>query len=96
MNNKINETRTALFQAWFDEFQSSAEKSGVSIGHQSMLLMEHAFNAALDAVEIELPASRECDDGYPSDDWLECNAHNSGIAKCRAAIESTNLGLKIK
>ena len=40
------------------------------------------FNAALDAVEIELPCSAE--------------TGGEGIDACRAAIESTGLGLKVK
>lgn len=41
-----------------------------------------AFNAALDAVAIELPKSRINETPYKE--------------ACRAAIESTNLGIKVK
>ena len=51
-----------------------------------------AFNAALDAVVIELPTPI-------GDDHGGCihNAatHDSAVSDCRTAIESTNLGLKI-
>lgn len=64
----------------------------------------HAFNAALDAVVIELPKpmvapfEQEFDVDYEAYEQAEghCIDMNLLLGRCRASIESTGLGLKIK
>jgi len=51
------------------------------------------FNAALDAVEIELPAPIGDDHGGCIHDAA---THDSAVSECRAAIEQTGLGLRVK
>ena len=84
MTDKIQQARRAAFEAW------SAENSGASLdrdcrgGYLSFSSMQlwAAWNAALDCVVIELPKSRLNEAPYKE--------------ACRAAIESTNLGIKVK
>ena len=56
------------------------------------------FNLALDAVEIELPRLRAYPPSEASSDvdyWID-EAKWETLSRCRAAIEQTGLGLKIK
>lgn len=63
----------------------------------------NGFNSALDAVEIELPKALEMPDEDDCEDYevfeayeaLTCSA-NTMLSDCRRAIESTNLGIKVK
>ena len=50
------------------------------------------MNAALDAVEIELPAPIGDDHGGCTHDAA---THDSAVSDCRAAIEQTGLGLRV-
>ena len=60
------------------------------------------FNAALDAVEIELPPLNNSHAGGPdseigpSYEQVENAGYNFALDDCRAAIEQTGLGLRIK
>ena len=54
------------------------------------------FNAALDCVVIELPPELHAYTGQPQDDRLLDADRNHTIKQCRAAIESTDLGIKVK
>lgn len=114
----IEQTRRELFEASIEielMKEGYAKESVPSViargldGEYQTIRMAGAwlgFNAAMDAVVIELPVIPEFDIG--SDESLEMNADEYGAAefenalqceivrKCRTAIESTNLGLKIK
>lgn len=77
----VEETRRALFEAWADS---------MGLPHSMLTCGEWAaFNAALDAVVITLPEWQQYDDDFTAGTAF-------AIDDCRAAIESTNLGLKIK
>jgi hypothetical protein len=88
MSKSVESTRRELFKEWFDslvwpmcEKCSSAE-----------YIAWQGFNAALDLVEIELPAKllrAEHDQ-----DWH--SVRNGTISACQRSINSINLGLKIK
>jgi hypothetical protein len=93
MSKSVESTRRELFEqlvsipdsvTWSNETKSY-------IG-QNFWLVDYAweaFNAALDAVEIELPLqTREYD---RADEY-----YNMAIDCCKDSIERTNLGLKIK
>lgn len=89
MSKSVESLRRELFYKWFDEQQSLAERCGLSLGNAEFDFAEAAFNAALDAVEIDLePAIRtvggSCIDG---------SMYTSEVYK---AIESLNLGIKIR
>lgn len=73
----IEEKRRELFEAWVDG-QGWPQKH--TMRHELYL----AFNAALDAVTIELPEPA----GDP--------AYNAGIDAMLSAIESTGLGLRVE
>ena len=82
----IEEKRRELFDAW----ASKLRLSRLNRGHDEytsweLTLMNLAFNAALDAVVIELP---DCDPG-------EVIPYGLAVDDCRTAIESTGLGLKV-
>lgn len=51
-----------------------------------------AFNAALDAIEIELPEAPDLRSGGGDVHW----GITTGIDGCKRSIESLNLGIKIK
>jgi len=53
--------------------------------------MLEVFNAALDFVEIELPALKNSSSYYDGGD-----VYDSAINQCRYKIEALNLGIKIK
>ena len=87
----IEETRRGMFEAWYENrsgcrprLQESGRYSDVGPD-----LAWEGFNAALDAVVIELPkiSDQAVEDHYS---WASCEE------KTRTAIESTNLGLKIR
>jgi hypothetical protein len=86
--DKVNETRRAKFEVWArsNDFALCRLKDG---GYSNAMAFWSwiAFNAALDAVEIELPD--EGDISASDSPW-------DMRRDCRAAIESTNLGLRIK
>lgn len=75
----IEQTRRELFEAW------ASRERWVNCSPCRDELFD-AFNAALDAVEIELPSP----DNYSDDE--ACSA----VSECRAAIEQTGLGIRIK
>jgi hypothetical protein len=107
----IEETRRGMFEAWHRE----NFKAKYSNGHPTRDMHNGkyaerytvdreqdrwiAFNAALDAVVIELPELAEPrEPAYAFDDsWRDgYTAASRYRRQCRAAIESTNLGLKIR
>lgn len=87
MSKSVEETRRELFEAWYNKQWVLCERCSASKD-----IAWEAFNAALDAVEIELPAKllrAEHDQ-----DWH--SVRNGTISACQRSIESLNLGLKIK
>ena len=94
MNKTVEETRRELFEAWYKiEFPASELRVQNLIGTYTKYnadLSWQAFNAAMDAVVISLPESREIiDEGGWLSDVVDAD-------EVRTAIESTNLGIKIK
>lgn len=78
----VEEKRRELFEAWIGSV-------GI-LGDNKITIAEKAFNAALDAIEIELPAEAES----PLDSYAY--GINDSRHDCIVAIESLNLGIKIK
>ena len=86
MEDKIQQARRELFEAW-----TKSEHGNISrrqdgeyfddLTHGAWL----GFNAALDSVEIELPEYTD-----------EVRQYGYSAADVHAAIESTNLGIKVK
>ena len=93
LTETVEQTRRALFESLQG---ARADKSvwvrGYNSGDYKNPVMQNrwvGFNAALDAVEIEMPkiSDQPVADHYC---WSSCEE------KCRSAINSTNLGLRIK
>lgn len=85
MTDKIQQARRAAFEVALSLKNSQRAKSGFDdLRPEEVRNMWWAFNAALDCVVIELP-----------DAWKHPNPQSYEIG-CRAAIESTNLGIKVK
>ena len=84
MTDKIQQARRELFEAW-----ATRQHGGLSRRDDGEYFddLTHGawlgFNAALDSVEIELPDSN-------------CEAQDNYMLACERAIESTNLGIKVK
>lgn len=81
MTDKIQQARRAAFEEWLRDGQYAGCVSDMWLG----------FNAALDCVVIELPVMKNSTSYYDGGD-----VHDSAVNQCRAAIESTNLGIKVK
>lgn len=94
MTDKIQQARRELFEAWYRiEFPALELRVQNLIGTYTKYhadLSWQAFNAALDAVVIELPES--CRQVTIDDESIDIYWPN----EVRAAIESTNLGIKVK
>lgn len=90
MEDKIQQARRELFEEW-----TKSEYGDLTIRQDGEYFddMTHGawlgFNAALDCVLIELP---EKWGEYSEEGYHFCAA----VDECRAAIESTNLGIKVK
>ena len=85
MTDKIQQARRAAFEAWANQHRMPIGRDGVVVDYSARETDAcwQAFNAALDCVVIELPFSND-------DDLAD------QIEECRSAIESTNLGIKVK
>lgn len=91
MTNKITEARRKLFEDEYSRLDQQAAEHLLFIrddgqyGYHTTRVAWACFNAALDAVEIELPKEFDRRDvqGLDYDEVI-------------AAIESTNLGLRVK
>ena len=102
MSKSVEEVRRAAFEAWAvnglgltdfrcwghnqgcngcDDYQDDAASKALEI-----------WNAALDAVEIQLPTPIGDDHGGCIHDAA---THDSAVSDCRAAIEQTGLGLRV-
>lgn len=95
MTDKIQQARRAAFEvAYLKQYFYPAERWSLvpeKYRTQHAEIAWWAFNAALDCVVIELPLGAP---GYMSDTEESCFMH--GVSYCRDAIESTNLGIKVK
>ena len=97
----IEETRRELFEGWAinqaRSMQYSFPEDAVQVnglGVYAIVWVQGAwlgFNAALDAVVIELPKNEIA---FQTDERF--NIRRAAIQGCRTAITSTNLGLRIK
>lgn len=95
--NTTEESRRKLFEVW----AKSKEKLKLPLHSFANLPFMYsdpdtalawlAFNAALDVVEIELPALKNSSSYYDGGD-----VYDSAINQCRYKIEALNLGIKIK
>ena len=98
--DKVRDARRGLFIIALDNRQSDRDKAGLdALTRGEVSQAWKAFNAALDAVEIVLPGLTGMDQPFTGTPISEIRAHNHynrAIAQCRSAIESTNLGLRIK
>ena len=85
MTNKIQQARRAAFEVALAQKNSQRQGSGFdALRPEEVRNMWWAFNAALDCVVIELPSH------------TEHTGSGGAIDACRAAIESTALGIKVK
>lgn len=87
MTDKIQQARRELFEAWtkIEHGDLTRRQDGEyfdDLTHGAWL----GFNAALDCVVIELPAGKS--------NMSAGTLHM--ISRCRSAIESTSLGIKVK
>ena len=94
MTDKIQQARRAAFESavvrdW-DEHLAHFDRDGDGYVFGDIHAAWWAFNAALDAVEIELPDP--CRQVTIDDESIDIYWPN----EVRAAIESTNLGIKVK
>jgi len=97
MTDKIQQARRAAFEASLVQKNSQRQESGFdALRPEEVRNMWWAFNAALDCVLIELPPELHAYTGQPQEDRLLDADRNHTIKQCRAAIESTNLGIKVK
>ena len=86
MSSQVEQKRRELFESIFAT-DANLDMSDTHTGVYEAVYVRnywHAFNAALDAVVIELPDVMD----LPKDYW-------GGIDDCLAAIEQTGLGLKV-
>jgi len=96
MTDKIQQARRATFEVALAQKNSQRQGSGFdALRPEEVRNMWWAFNAALDCVVIELPCERTKRPGFMHE-TLEDSAHNNCRDLCADAIESTNLGIKVK
>lgn len=100
MSKSVEDVRRAAFEAWYRiEFPALELRAQNLIGTYTKYhadLSWQAFNAALDAVEIQLPpeVAQFADDDRGRRAFSLFT--NTAIRSCRAAIEQTGLGLRVK
>ena len=90
MEDKIQQARRELFEAWAP-YRTDLNKDGFYASSHTRAQWS-AFNAALDCVVIKLPA---CSASMFVTS-REAIAAQAGVVMCADAIESTNLGIKVK
>lgn len=93
MTDKIQQARRAAFEVALAQKNSHRAESGFdALRPEEVRNMWWAFNAALDCVVIELPVAFDSVPSYASyqGGW------NDMREECVYAIESTNLGIKVK
>lgn len=106
MNVEIEQKRRALFESWaitcaWLGLGDNPERDGYGYLEGETHTAWIAFNAALDAVVIELPPLNNSHIGGPdsvygpSIEQVEDAGFDYGVKECRAAIEQAGLGLKV-
>lgn len=95
MSKSVEDTRRELFEDWHNkkaiEQAERQEFQSVLSWLANKEILWLGFNAALDAVEIELPYLVEQKPyNHPNNAW------NDALKKSKLCIEANNLGLKIK
>lgn len=109
MTDKIQETRRALFEAWARKHNDSLKEDqfdqpeDIKLDKQGGVYIWAnaesgwlAFNAALDAVEIELPSRKAVNATLTNSEWFGVSEYNLGMFHSKLAIESTGLGIKVR
>ena len=92
MSKSVEEGRRAAFEAAYSKLDQQAAQHLLFVrddgqyGYHTTRTAWACFNAALDAVEIQLPEPHSTNGGDCVVDYDEC----------RAAIEQTGLGLRVK
>lgn len=109
MSKSVEEVRRAAFEKWAVTrrhptnglpFFVMKNESGKYLDGTTEYAWE-GFNAALDAVEIQLPERDAKGSGSPDSEMgasleqYEAVAYNFALEDCRAAIEQTGLGLRV-
>ena len=86
-SDKIQQARRELFEAWAERHRMPIGRDGVVVDYSARETDAcwQAFNAALDAVVIVLPEYTD-----------EVRQYGYAAADVHSAIESTNLGIKVK
>jgi hypothetical protein len=89
MTKTVEEVRRAAFESVFPRNGLTLDPDGLYSGEWASFYNEkwQGFNAALDAVEIQLPSERDLDHDRKG---------VLAVGYCRAAIEQTGLGLRVK
>ena len=90
--NTIEKSRRELFENEYVQYRQylKRNKDG-SYNEEWVDARWQGFNAALDVVEIELPALKNSNSYYDGGD-----VYDGAINQCRYKIEALNLGIKIK
>lgn len=104
--SQVEQKRRELFEAWLPSHYWLGEmeiaRDGDDYAHEEVQVAWEVFNAALDAVVIELPERDTSSAGGPDSEMgpsyeqVEGCGYNYALDDCRAAIESTGLGIKVK
>lgn len=101
MSKSVEEVRRAAFEAWAANKNQDRLNRGLDdFTSWELTIMSLAFNAALDAVEIQLPERDAKGSGSPDSEMgasleqYEAVAYNFALEDCRAAIEQTGLGIR--
>ena len=99
MSKSVREVRRAAFEKWWVECENRKKPETFNNGDYcapSVYNAWKAFNAALDAVEIKLPpeVAQFADDDRGRRAFSLFT--NTAIRSCRAAIEQTGLGIRVK
>ena len=84
--SNVEQKRRELFEAWLKKTKPRVAQDMLDEDEFVSRWMFEAFNAAIDAVEINFPQEEHY---WPHD---YCGA----VEDCRDAIEKTGLGLKVK
>lgn len=85
----IEQKRRELFENEYVQYRQCLKRNkDGSYNEEWVDARWQGFNAALDAVAITLPDTYQVG-------AIKCDAHQGTLIACRAAIESTNLGLKV-
>lgn len=87
----IEQKRRELFEAWYAKRYGSREHSAWA--HAEFCDSWEAWNAAIDAVVIQLPTVDR--PSHAGTEWIQVAAQDEYKHRVTAAIESTALGLKV-